>query len=295
MAFNNYQSIYGVQLVDDLHNYYPDVLYGAPGQFRTVDDLLGYIRQRTQQRFDLFSYGRMLATPIQMPAVGGSGGGSVNASPPAAASPSPPANANANVAPAAPANVNPVPATPPPTNIQSPSVAAAPAPRRQVQRIARHEPPFSLFGTALTFGDLDPFGDSILASDPLVTNLLSQFLNPRIPSAPSNFAAPVVVRPTSAQIEAGSQIITLPGTAEPEVCTICQDTLPHNTNTIRKLRSCGHMFHQTCIDAWFERNVRCPMCRHDIREVPAAASPAAASPAAAAGTNENQAPLSDEE
>jgi hypothetical protein len=290
MAFNSYQTIYGVQLIDDLHNYYPDVLYGPPGQFRTVDDLLGYVRQRTQQRFDLFTYGRLLATPIQMPAAGGS----ASANPNAIASP-PPTNANAA---ATNANSNAPPATPPPTNTQSPTnsnAAAAPpaAPRRQVQRISR-QGPISLFGSALTFGDLDPFGDNLLASDPLVTNLLSHFINPNsnIPNIglfPSNFAAPVVVRPTAAQIAAGSEIISLPGNAEPDVCTICQDTLPLNTNTIRKLRSCGHMFHQTCIDAWFERNVRCPMCRHDIREQTVTPSQAAAT------VTENQAPLSDEE
>jgi hypothetical protein len=51
------------------------------------------------------------------------------------------------------------------------------------------------------------------------------------------------------------------------------------------------MFHQTCIDAWFERNVRCPMCRHDIREQTTQQTPSQA----AATVTENQAPLSDEE
>lgn len=34
----------------------------------------------------------------------------------------------------------------------------------------------------------------------------------------------------------------------------------------RILRPCRHAFHKTCIDRWFSQNVHCPVCRHDIRE-----------------------------
>jgi hypothetical protein len=37
------QNIYPVQLLNDIHNYFPDILYN-PGRFRTVHDLLDYIR-----------------------------------------------------------------------------------------------------------------------------------------------------------------------------------------------------------------------------------------------------------
>jgi hypothetical protein len=28
---------------------------------------------------------------------------------------------------------------------------------------------------------------------------------------------------------------------------------------------CHHTFHKSCIDTWFQENVHCPVCRHDIR------------------------------
>ena len=47
-------------------------------------------------------------------------------------------------------------------------------------------------------------------------------------------------------------------------CTICQDNFEYN-NIVRKL-NCGHIFHIGCIDVWFETNIRCPLCRGDLRE-----------------------------
>lgn len=38
------QPIYPIQLLNDLHNHFPDVLYN-PGRFRNIQDLLDYIRQ----------------------------------------------------------------------------------------------------------------------------------------------------------------------------------------------------------------------------------------------------------
>lgn len=38
------QNIYPIQLLNDLHNYFPDVLYN-PGRFNSVQDLLDYIRR----------------------------------------------------------------------------------------------------------------------------------------------------------------------------------------------------------------------------------------------------------
>ena len=53
---DNYQSVYGVGLLDDLHNYFPRILYN-PQQFQTVPDLLAYIQQTTRTRFNLFDNG----------------------------------------------------------------------------------------------------------------------------------------------------------------------------------------------------------------------------------------------
>jgi hypothetical protein len=45
-------------------------------------------------------------------------------------------------------------------------------------------------------------------------------------------------------------------------CAICQDTV----TMVTKINHCGHGFHDTCIQNWFTRSVRCPVCRWDIRE-----------------------------
>lgn len=53
---DHYERVYDVGLLDDLHNYFPGLLY-EPDRFRTVSDVLGYVRQNTSRRFNLFDYG----------------------------------------------------------------------------------------------------------------------------------------------------------------------------------------------------------------------------------------------
>ena len=57
-----YQRVYDVGLLDDLHNYFPAILYDIE-RFTTVPELLGYIRQNTLRRFNLFDYGRTQYVP----------------------------------------------------------------------------------------------------------------------------------------------------------------------------------------------------------------------------------------
>lgn len=88
-------------------------------------------------------------------------------------------------------------------------------------------------------------------------NGLLNLLNP--PAA----LEPVIVRPTREQIQSASSIVELAAT-DTQVCAICQDTM--NTSIqIRRLNHCRHLFHIQCIGTWFQRNVHCPVCRHDIR------------------------------
>ncbi len=54
---NNYDTLYGVGLLDDLHNYFPALLYD-PSRFQTVQQVLQYVRMQTAQRFNLFSFGQ---------------------------------------------------------------------------------------------------------------------------------------------------------------------------------------------------------------------------------------------
>lgn len=75
----------------------------------------------------------------------------------------------------------------------------------------------------------------------------------------NNFSDPVAVVPTQAQITSSLENI-VSTTAN---CAICQDAISSGGCRIRQ---CGHVYHRSCIVSWFALNVRCPVCRHDIRE-----------------------------
>jgi len=53
----SYHRHYDSALLDDLHNYFPELLY-TPERFRNVSDVFAYVQQQTRERFDLFSRGR---------------------------------------------------------------------------------------------------------------------------------------------------------------------------------------------------------------------------------------------
>ena len=48
-------------------------------------------------------------------------------------------------------------------------------------------------------------------------------------------------------------------------CSICLDNFNDKNEMARRL-PCGHFFHKSCIDRWYETKRKCPMCRHDICE-----------------------------
>jgi hypothetical protein len=76
-----------------------------------------------------------------------------------------------------------------------------------------------------------------------------------------NFFDPVPVAPTRAQIAAATE--THQGVPANTTCAICQDEVACAT----RIRVCGHTFHGACLDQWFQLNPRCPVCRHDIRDL----------------------------
>lgn len=76
---------------------------------------------------------------------------------------------------------------------------------------------------------------------------------------PSTFNDPVVVRPTQEQIN--NTLVTVETSSA--TCAICQDSVSFDGV---KIRHCNHEFHRSCISSWFAINVRCPVCRRDIRD-----------------------------
>lgn len=53
----SYVRVYEIPLLDDIHNYFPDILYNS-SRFVGVQELLHYIQEQTRTRFNLFDYGR---------------------------------------------------------------------------------------------------------------------------------------------------------------------------------------------------------------------------------------------
>jgi len=73
----------------------------------------------------------------------------------------------------------------------------------------------------------------------------------------------VVVAPTEEQIRTGSTVVEHTSVPADVACAICQDR--DTAQQWRRLH-CDHYFHKRCVDEWLHRNVRCPVCRTDIRD-----------------------------
>ena len=78
---------------------------------------------------------------------------------------------------------------------------------------------------------------------------------------------PVVVRPSREQISNATENITFSEINNPLnlQCPISLTQFQAN-QTVTRIRQCQHIFDSSCINQWFQTNVRCPVCRYDIRE-----------------------------
>jgi hypothetical protein len=103
---------------------------------------------------------------------------------------------------------------------------------------------------------------------PTANNLFSYLLYPStIRPRDATLFQDVIVRPTQAQIETASEsfeydgIIELLNTQCP--ITMCEFQVG---DRVRRIHYCRHSFHEESFLNWFQNHVRCPVCRHDIRE-----------------------------
>ena len=78
----------------------------------------------------------------------------------------------------------------------------------------------------------------------------------------------VIVSPTSEQIDNATEVFTYTEGLQllNHRCPITLEDFQENDN-IRRIRYCGHCFNEESIQHWFRNNVRCPVCRLDIRDV----------------------------
>jgi len=47
-------------------------------------------------------------------------------------------------------------------------------------------------------------------------------------------------------------------------CAICQNELQVNDDC-RQIKVCVHVFHSNCIEPWFRMNLKCPLCKREVR------------------------------
>jgi len=206
-----YETLYGVGLLDDIHNYYPAVLYD-PTRFHSVGALLHYFQIQTRERFDLFTFGQRAYLATQLAA-------------------EPEATETTDV-----------------SGVRTPPI------RPRVPYA-----PYPIYRTARLVMD-DELDTNENAARNLLTTLLGA-LGGGGGLAPPNFED-VEVAPTAEQITLATTQLHVD---ENMICSVCMDTIT-TVDDARRINHCQHSFHVGCIDTWFVRNVRCPVCRHDIRE-----------------------------
>jgi len=77
---------------------------------------------------------------------------------------------------------------------------------------------------------------------------------------PSNFLDQVPVVASPEQIRRAVETVQdIRG-----ICAICQDGYLRDAS---RIRHCSHTYHSDCLASWLSMSVRCPVCRHDVREL----------------------------
>jgi len=94
-----------------------------------------------------------------------------------------------------------------------------------------------------------------LLSSPMLTNVIRNFYD-QVPVRPSTHVLQNAIVNTTY-----GNIINLINSE----CPISLERFNETTN-VSQIRHCGHIFTPGDLSIWFESNVRCPVCRHDIRE-----------------------------
>jgi len=241
---NNYTSIFRVGILDDLHNYFPDLLYNSD-RFRSVQDVLRYIqrgarinpfeqglreynrnnRDSRDSRDIRNNYVVQNNQPTQIPVVDST---------------------------RAAYDISGVPVTPQRVSLTTSNISSIPpVPPAPAHPSVRRRPMTYYWADSLI--PHRHYENNIIDTS-MLTNLFTMALNQNFTDVP--------VVPTNEQVDAATTLTTSQ-VAEP--CAICQDAMDPS-QSIRRINHCQHAFHRSCIDTWFESGVTCPICRVDIRD-----------------------------
>jgi len=77
----------------------------------------------------------------------------------------------------------------------------------------------------------------------------------------------IQVAPSRQQIENATRILSFSEIENPinNSCPVTLDRFENNSS-VTQIIPCGHIFSPSGIDNWLQSNVRCPVCRYDIRD-----------------------------
>ena len=222
---NGHQGPYGVGLLDDLHTYYPAILY-EPSRFSSIASILQYVQAQNVYHFDIFSRNQenyIITNPRQSPIV---------------------------------------------APLRQPNPQGPPHVRRRPLEAQTPQYITETFDVTpfFTYPQNNSLRENVLGTS-LLSELLHIFQTPQRATTTAANLDPVLVRASTEDIEVATSLraATVADEEEIHTCSICQEGYTEG-QAIRTINHCHHAFHKTCIDPWFQRNVRCPVCRYDIRE-----------------------------
>ena len=286
---------YTIQLLNDLHNHFPELLYNHQ-RFQTGADIVGYVNNIIrltpmhgayhyyQQQYHAYyhpEHARGVIDDLYMPPPA--------SYPPSPTYPPPPAAASPVMAPAAPslqdligaaeddddlsqlyggrAPSNPnlrIPILPLLPSVQVRSGRAAAPPAAAPAAAPPPAVPAAAPPSARSSARIMRFSQIIPLSDVSVEAIFNQLMQDALPANLHELLEDVPVIPTEEHLRNNTSVSRLAEDFD-DNCAICQDPLLINQDA-RTINHCNHMFHKQCIDTWFQRHIHCPCCRHDVRE-----------------------------
>jgi len=249
-------SVYSIQLLNDLHNHFPDLLY-RPEQFQNVQDVLMYIIRVANQNpyangYNSYlrnSFSRLSTNESQVSSQPSSTTASTPSSTTASTTASTPSSTTASTASSTTASTA-SSSLPLHSGLSSSSRIRFTMPLQSSNQVNHSNSQDDVINNFI----MNVLGSALMGGSNSSSSSTYSY---------ENFLQPVTVRPTQNQIDSSTYTMILQSNSQ-DNCAICQDPMELQQE-IRIIDQCGHSFHKSCIDPWFNENVRCPTCRYDIR------------------------------
>ena len=301
---HGYESVYGFSMLDELHNFMPELLYD---ETMFPNEMLAYFRHRMSHLFQpTFVRQQHLYTMYMAQARRAAftewRQSRNTARPPIVTAPATTtmpdlltainAAIRTDTSPVA-SNIRlEIPLRTPPAQIRRRGAAELPPSAGAAPGAEPSPPPRRVRGPQnnfITANQLFHLTTPINTADEtdVLMNILTGAVLGGINTGARGLWEDVDVVATPAQINAGSTIVEQSAIADDANCAICQEhTYASGTGSSQwRQLHCSHQFHNECIDSWLEQSVFCPVCRADIRAPGSGAGSYAAAARRGASTN----------